>query len=89
MIAGRSNGAGTFAAGELKLTGDVYRLTGTRSDGVRFGTRVTDVVYEGKQLSPGTSSQVNCLDLTGHDFRLSKDRLDLRRASDYDSEEET
>lgn len=83
MIAGRSNGVGTFVEGVLKIYGDEYRLDGTRSDGVRFGARLTDVIYEGVNISTGSHTQINSLDLAGHDFRLSDTRLDIRRSSEY------
>ena len=83
MIPGRSNGVGTFLKGELTIFGDEYRLDGTRSDGVRFGARLTEVIYEGYNISPGSHTQINRLDLAGHDFRLSNTRLDIRRSSEY------
>ena len=81
MKGGRQSGAGTFAEGKLVLHGDSYDLLATSSEGIRFRVDVTSVMFELSDISPGTINQVNSLDLSGLDFRLtSTGHLDLRRA---------
>ena len=79
MIAGKNEGAGTIAEGIIELCGEQYLIDVTRKDGYRYGTIVTELIIEGEDFSPGTANQINSMDLTGLDFRLSGSRLDLRR----------
>lgn len=79
MIPGKSQGAGTFVEGTIELRGEQYLLDATRTDGVRYGTRLTELIIEGEVFSPGTPNQINSMELAGLEFRLSDRRLDLRR----------
>ena len=79
MIPGRSVGSGTIAEGYLELRGTRYVFRVTRIDGIRFGREVTCVIYNGENISAGSPNQINRLELSGLDFRLSgSGRLDLR-----------
>lgn len=80
MIPGKSRGAGKFAEGSATLHESYYLVDGTRRDGARFGSKVTEVIFEGEDISPGTPNQINYFDLSGLEFRLSEQRLDLRRS---------
>lgn len=81
-IPGRSSGVGTFAEGYLRIHGGKYKLRATRTDGVRFGSWLTNVRIEGEDISPGSQNQVGYMNLDGLDFRLSNSQLDLRRPDD-------
>lgn len=74
-FAGRSAGVGEFVEGELLRRGREYELRATRTDGVRFGALVSRVIFEGYDISP------NIMDVSGLEFRVSEDQLDLRRPS--------
>lgn len=77
-IPGRSSEAGTFAEGYLRIQGSKYKLRATRTDGVRFGSWLTNVRIEGEDISPGSQDQIGYMNLDGLEFRLSNNKLDLR-----------
>lgn len=79
MSPGKSQGVGRFAEGTIELRGEHYVLDGTRTDGRRYGSMITEMIFEGEDYSPRTKNQLNRLDVSGLEFRLSEFRLDLRR----------
>lgn len=78
-IPGQTTDAATFAEGEMRLHTDRYVVKGASYDGLRIGTVVTRVIFEGYDISPDTDWAPDYLDLADYDYRVGDDELHLRR----------
>ena len=79
---GRSSGVGRFEEGRVKAHGWRYHLSASDSDGRRYMCIVDNVYHRKGQRFDG-----RVLDVSGKEFRLGENELDLRAATGDETSE--